>query len=107
MQQDPLPQQSRAHGTGVLTLLSAPDCHLCAHARAVLEELSGEADVRWREVSTDSTEGKRLAAAAPPLRPVLLSADGRVLAYGRLSKRRLRKDLAILHEANGAEPPGG
>lgn len=72
-----------------LVLLTAPDCHLCGHGRAVLHELG----MPWREVSTEAEEGRRLAATAPPLRPVLYESDGRVLAYGRLSLKRLRKSL--------------
>ena len=72
-----------------LRLLTAEDCHLCDHAKTVLDELG----VSWREVAADSDEGRRLTAAAPPLRPVLYDADGRMLAYGRLSARRLRKTL--------------
>jgi hypothetical protein len=72
-----------------LVLLTAPDCHLCNHGCNVLEALG----VDWREVHSESEEGQRLAAAAPPMRPVLFDADGRVLAYGRLSLKRLRKQL--------------
>jgi hypothetical protein len=73
-----------------LVLLTAPDCHLCEHGRGVLDELG----VDWREVSTGSDEGRRLEATAPPMRPVLYAIDGRAVAYGRLSARRLRKQLA-------------
>jgi hypothetical protein len=73
-----------------LVLLTSPDCHLCGHGRKVLGDLGAD----WREVSTDCEEGRRLEAAAPPMRPVLYAGDGRVLAYGRLSGRRLRKQLA-------------
>ena len=72
-----------------LILLTAPDCHLCEHAKSVLHELA----VPWREVDAESEEGRRLADGAPPLRPVLWTADGRLLAYGRLSLKRLRKAL--------------
>jgi hypothetical protein len=72
-----------------LVLLTAPDCHLCGHGREVLGELGSE----WREVSDASEEGQRLAVAAPPLRPVLYAADGSVVAYGRLSLKRLRRQL--------------
>lgn len=72
-----------------LILLTAPDCHLCGHGRDVLDELA----VPWREVSTESDEGQRLEAAAPPMRPVLYTSEGRVLAYGRLSLKKLRKQL--------------
>lgn len=75
------------------TLLTAPDCHLCAHGREVLDRLANEGLLGWREVDANSGEGRRLSQAAPPLRPVLLDPDGRVLAYGRLSQRRLARQL--------------
>ena len=74
-----------------LTLLTAPDCHLCEHAKAVLGELGAD----WREVDSESPEGRMLAASAPPLRPVLYGAEGHVIAYGRLSLKRLRKQLTV------------
>ena len=74
-----------------LVLLTASDCHMCEHAKQVLEELG----VNWREVKADSEEGRRLDATAPPMRPVLFTAEGKVLAYGRLSQRRLRKQLNL------------
>ena len=70
-----------------LVLLTAPDCHLCEHGRAVLDAL----EVDWREVPDTTLEGKVIAATAPPMRPVLLADDGRVIAYGRLSPKRLRR----------------
>lgn len=76
-----------------LVLLTARDCHLCAHGRDVLDALAAEGLLSWREVDADCDEGRRLAATAPPLRPVLYGGDGRVLAYGRLSARRLRREL--------------
>ena len=76
-----------------LILLTAPECHLCTHAREVLETLRLEFGFDWSEVSTESAEGGRLAVGAPPLRPVLFASDGRPLAAGRLSKKRLRRDL--------------
>ena len=75
------------------TLLTAPDCHLCAHGREVLDRLANEGLLGWREVDANSGEGRRLSQAAPPLRPVLLDPDRRVLAYGRLSQRRLARQL--------------
>jgi hypothetical protein len=72
-----------------LVLLTAGDCHLCERAKEVLAELG----VEWRELDGETQEGCALAASVPPMRPVLLGADGRVLAYGRLSLRRLRNQL--------------
>ena len=76
-----------------LVLLTSQDCHLCAHGREVLGALASEGRLSWREVDAESAEGLRLAAAAPPLRPVLFEPDGRIVAYGRLSAKRLRRQL--------------
>ena len=70
-----------------LLLLTTHDCQLCEHSKTVLDELG----VQWREIDAGSEEGERLAAIAPPIRPVLFGADDRVLGYGRLSLKRLRK----------------
>ena len=75
-------------------LLTASDCHLCAHGRELLGELEASGLLTWREVDADSDEGHRLAAGAPPLRPVLYDQDERVVGYGRLSTKRLRRLLA-------------
>ena len=72
-----------------LVLLTSTGCHMCAHGRSTLEELG----LPWREVRDGSDEGARLAEVAPPLRPVLYGADGAVIAFGRLSLRRLRRDI--------------
>ena len=74
---------------GELVLLTSSGCHMCAQARATLDELG----VGWRELSDDTADGEQRARAAPPLRPVLFDGDGRVVAYGRLSARRLRRDI--------------
>ena len=88
---------------GELVLLTAPDCHMCAHARQTLDELG----LPWREVSEQSEDGAALAASAPPLRPVLFDGSGATVAYGRLSARRLRRDLerGRLHGIGGSRSP--
>jgi hypothetical protein len=78
-----------------LLLLTAEDCHLCDHGRQVLDKLAGEGLVSWRDVDADSDEGLTLAALAPPLRPVLFAPHRHVIAYGRLSEKRLRKQLTL------------
>ena len=76
-----------------LVLLTAPDCHLCEHAYGVLAALAAERDLSWCDIPVDSSQGRRLAASAPPLRPVLFAPDGHILGYGRLSAKRLRRQL--------------
>jgi hypothetical protein len=72
-------------------LITAPGCHLCAHAREVLTSL----DLDAREVDVASPEAQGLADAGIPLvlLPVLWDGE-QVLAHGRFSERALRRRLA-------------
>jgi glutaredoxin len=74
-----------------LVLITGRSCHLCHHARDVLAGLGLAA----REVDADSDEAGELARSGVPLAflPVLLEGE-RVLSYGRLSERALRRRLA-------------
>lgn len=74
-----------------LLLITAADCHLCVHARAVVAALGLEV----READVESAEAHQLATHGVGLvvLPVLLEGD-RVLGYGRLSERALRRTLA-------------
>lgn len=80
-----------------LVLVTAPGCRYCAHARALLDELSAEFALRWREVALDSDEGRDAATRWRPPFPPLLLADGSggqaPLGHGRLSRRRLARQL--------------
>lgn len=75
-----------------LVFVTAEDCHLCEHGRAVLDELG----VERREISSDSPESATLAERGVPLSflPVLIDGE-HVIAYGRLSAKRLRRDLGL------------
>lgn len=78
--------------TDTLILVTGRDCHLCEHGRQVLAEL----DVRAREIDVDGDEAASLAARGVALSFLPVLTDGvRVLGYGRLSERRLRKELAL------------
>lgn len=75
-----------------LLLITADDCHFCDRARALLDLLG----VAVRELPAGSAEARELArrGVAAPLLPLLTDGD-RVLAYGRFSERRLRRELAV------------
>ena len=79
-----------AVAANALLLVTSEGCHLCEHARTTLASLGLEA----RELSVESDEARHLAALGVPLAflPVLLDGT-RLVAYGRFSERRLRKDL--------------
>ena len=75
-----------------LIYVTTDDCHLCVASRAVLDELG----VERREIAVDSDDAERLAACGIPLGFLPVLTDGeRVIAYGRFSERRLRKELAL------------
>ncbi len=73
-----------------LVFVTARDCHLCEHGRDVLASLGVEA----RELSVESEEADALAARGVPLAFLPVLTDGeRVIAYGRFSRQRLRREL--------------
>jgi len=75
-----------------LILVTTDDCRFCERAHAVLDALGVEA----RHVPVASREAEGLAARGIPLAFLPVLTDGeRVLAYGRFSKRRLRKELGM------------
>jgi glutaredoxin len=75
-----------------LILITTEDCHFCRRAHEVLEALA----VAAREIDVDSDEATALAAHGIPLAFMPVLTDGqRVVAYGRLSEKRLRKELAL------------
>lgn len=75
-----------------LFYVTGADCHLCEHGREVLASLGLDA----RELDVESAEAAALAGRGIPLAFLPVLTDGeRVLAYGRLSEKRLRKDLGL------------
>jgi hypothetical protein len=75
-----------------LVYVTTDDCHLCEHGREVLDSLG----VERREIGDASEDAAGLAAAGIPLAFMPVLTDGeRVIAYGRLSGKRLRKELRL------------
>lgn len=81
-----------------LTLLAIRDCPLSAHGREVLDKLAREHLLRWSEAPADSDIGSALRAGAPGLLPALFDESGALIAHGRLSEKRLRRELAARSE---------
>lgn len=75
------------------TLVTAPNCHLCGHARQVLARLERDWPLELSEARWDSTEGQALVRRDGVPFPPALYIDGRLAGYGRLSEGRLRKIL--------------
>lgn len=82
-----------------ITLLTQPDCGLCDHAKQVLARLAGEFSYQVREVDLTTAEGQALGARAGMAFPPAVLLDGEPFAFGRLSERRLRRELARRYRA--------
>jgi hypothetical protein len=78
--------------TDRLIFVTGSDCHLCDHSRDVLNALQ----LRRREIGVDGDEAAALGARGIPLAFLPVLTDGeRVLAYGRFSEKRLRRELEL------------
>ena len=78
--------------TQELVFVTSDDCHLCTHGHDMLARLGLTA----REVDIDSEEAQALANVGAPLSFLPVLWDGsRVVAYGRFSEKRLRKELDL------------
>jgi len=78
--------------TDTLILVTGDDCHLCEHGLEVLAALGLDA----RVVDVDDIEAAALAAAGIPLAFLPVLTDGeRLIAYGRFSDKRLRRELGL------------
>ena len=74
-------------------LLTKEDCHFCEQAKEVLGRLRGEYELRVREVTLESDEGRTLALESGAPFPPVVFLNGTTFSYGRLSERKLRKAL--------------
>lgn len=74
-------------------LLTKEDCEFCEQAKDVLARLTGEYGLTVRELAFDSDEGRSLALSSGASFPPAVFLDGEPFSYGRLSERRLRKEL--------------
>ena len=73
-----------------LLYVTTDGCHFCEHGRAVLDGLG----VERREIAVDSAEAERLAERGIPLGFLPVLTDGeQVVAYGRFSEKRLRREF--------------
>ena len=77
-----------------ITLLTAPHCALCTHAHEVLERVALDTPIEIETLSLETPEGQAaLGNTAIPFPPLVL-LDGLPCCYGRISERRLRRELA-------------
>ena len=87
-----------------VTVVSAPACHFCDAAEQTLAEVALEFAIEVVPVAFDSPEGRRLVAEHRPALSPLVLLDGAYFGSGRLSRRKLVRELARLGTARRAEP---
>lgn len=76
-----------------LTYITAPDCHLCARGRGIVDALAVDLGLSVEEITwADARTAALIACDGVPFPPALYRGD-RLLGFGRLSERRLYKLL--------------
>jgi hypothetical protein len=73
--------------------VTAPNCHFCEEGTAVVQRLAAETGLPLERADWHSAQAMELAEHEQPLFPPALYLGQRLLGYGRLSERRLRKLL--------------
>lgn len=79
-----------------VVLLTQASCDLCAHAKEVLDRVAEDFALDVRTLDMGIEEGKALADQGGVLFPPGVLVAGRPFSYGRLSERKLRRELARL-----------
>jgi glutaredoxin len=87
-----------------ITLLTQADCALCEHAKQVLTRVGADHPLEVTEIDLASEPGRALAGQAGVLFAPGVLVDGRLLGYGRLSERRLRRALQRMPDPTGRVP---
>ncbi len=84
--------------TTEITLVHSPGCHLCAEARAALEDLGSRHRLTVKLVDARSPEGLALVARHRPALQPLVLVDGEAFSAGRLPRRKLDRYLNALRD---------
>lgn len=74
-------------------LLTQDQCSLCDHGKNLLARLAEELPLVVQTQDLGSEAGRALAERGGVMFPPGLFLDGEPYAYGRLSERRLRREL--------------
>lgn len=80
-------------GPAEVVVLAQADCGLCDQAKKALARVATDFELRISEVDLVSSEGQELARNSGVMFPPGILLDGRLFSYGRLSERKLRREL--------------
>ena len=76
-----------------VVLLTQDHCTYCDQAKVVLDRLGSEFPIKLRMVDLGSSLGQELAVQGGVMFPPGVFVGGEPFSYGRLSERKLRKEL--------------
>ena len=76
-----------------ITLLTAPSCHLCDDAKGVLDRVAADFAFTIEVVPTTTDRGQKLMIEHRVAFPPGVLINDKPFSYGRLSERRLRREL--------------
>ncbi|TFV79395.1 thioredoxin family protein [Blastococcus sp. CT_GayMR19] len=88
-----------------ITLLTQRSCAYCEQAKATLNQLRREHVFEAVEVSLETDEGRELGARHGVLFAPGVLVDGQLFSFGRLSERKLRRELQRRHAAAASPGP--
>ena len=77
----------------VVTLLTQTSCSFCEQAKETLAQLSQEQDFETEEISLETEDGRALGERHGVLFAPGILVDGDFFSFGRLSERKLRREL--------------
>lgn len=80
-------------GAVEVLVLTQERCDQCDRAGELLARLCDEYPLRVRTLALDSSEGRQLAASGGILFAPGIFVGGAAFSYGRLSERKLRREL--------------
>jgi glutaredoxin len=86
-------------------LLTQEHCAFCTQARAILDRLSAEYGFTLSTLDISTSAGEALAMQHGILFPPGIFLDGAPFSYGRLSERKLRKELERQRKFGEVQPP--
>lgn len=89
-----------------ITVLTQAQCDFCEHAQQVLQRLAGEYPLSVTPLDIALPDGQALAQRAGVLFPPGILIDGVPFSYGRLSERKLRRELDLRRQGQSRAEQG-
>lgn len=86
------------------TLLTKENCPLCDHAKDVIARVEVDYLVDTEVLWLETPEGEAFAAEYETPFPPVLVIDGDLHGYGRLSERKLRRELDVANAPRRSLP---